>query len=281
MWPTCIFLVALTIFPFVYSLFLSFHFVKLTSLSRRVFAGFQNYKDLFTDSLFLAGLKNSLTLAVTTITIEVIIGFMVAKIFYELAKHQWANTLRSAYLVPMMLSPIVIGAMSNYIFNPQLGIGNYLLGAAGLEPVAWFGQPVPAKLTILMMNVWQWTPFMALLLLAGLTSIRLDVLEAAKVDGAKWYHILFWIELPSILPILLLGIILRLIEILRFFDIIYVTTRGGPGDHTMVMTLYTYQQGFRYFHVGLGSASAIVILAMSIVVTTFAVKLLRRVEDDA
>ena len=121
--------------------------------------------------------------------------------------------------------------------------------------------------------------FVAVLLLAGLMSIRHDVLEAARVDGARWYHIMAYIEIPSILPIALLAVILRLIEILRFFDIVYITTRGGPSDATMVMTLFTYQQDFQYFQVGLGSASAVIILAMSIVITTFAVALLRRIEQ--
>lgn len=281
MLPTSIFLLCLTLFPFLYSVYLSLHFVKLTNLSNKVFAGLQNYVDLFNDEQFVAGMKNTASLAISTLTIEIILGFIVAKIFYELSGKRFINTLRSAYLLPMMVTPIVIGTAANYIFTPQVGIANYFVTSLGGEPIGFFGQPIPAKLTILAINVWQWTPFMALLILAGLTSIRQDIIEAAKVDGAKWYHIMLWIEIPSILPVLLLGITLRLIEILRFFDIIYVTTRGGPGDNTMVMTLFTYQQGFRYFHVGTSTASAVVILLISIVVTTVAVRLLRRSEYNA
>jgi multiple sugar transport system permease protein len=278
MLPTSIFLLCLTLFPFLYSVYLSLHFVKLTRLSNKVYAGFQNYIDLFNDQLFLTGMKNTASLAVSTLTLEIVLGFIVARILYEIADRRGVNILRSAFLLPMMVTPIVVGTAATYIFTPQQGIANYLLTSLGGEPVGFFGVAIPAQFTILAINVWQWTPFMALLILAGLTSLRQDIIEAAKVDGAKWYHILFWIEIPSILPVLLLGITLRLIEILRFFDIIYITTRGGPGDNTMVMTLYTYQQGFRYFHVGLSSASAVVILLISIIVTTVAVHLLRRSE---
>jgi multiple sugar transport system permease protein len=119
-----------------------------------------------------------------------------------------------------------------------------------------------------------------LLIMAGLFSIRSDLYEAARVDGAKWHHILRFLEIPSIRGIVLLGIILRIIDTLRFFDVVYVTTRGGPGDSTMVLTLYAYQQNFQFFQAGTGSAAAVIILVISIVITTFAVRLLRRIEND-
>lgn len=280
MWPTCGFLLLMTIFPFLYSVFLSLHHVRLTTLHRRVFAGADNYIALLTDGVFLAAMKNTALLAVATITCEVILGFIIAKVFYELATKPWVNGLRSAYLVPMMVTPITIGVIANYVMNPQLGLLNYLLAQIGVSPVAWFGDPLMAKFSILLINVWQWTPFMAMLLLAGLMSIRQDILEAARVDGAKWHHILRGIELPTVMPLLMLGVILRLIEILRFFDVVYITTRGGPGDSTMVLTLFTYQQNFQFFQVGKGSAAAVIILVLSIIITTFMVRILRKVEND-
>ncbi|PZQ96122.1 MAG: hypothetical protein DI533_16915 [Cereibacter sphaeroides] len=280
LWPTCGFLLVMTIFPFLYSVFLSLHYVRLTTLHRRVFAGLDNYISLLTDGVFLAALKNTALLALSTITIEVLLGFIIAKVFYEMAGCRGVNGLRSAYLVPMMVTPITIGVIANYVMNPQLGLLNYLLGQIGIAPVAWFGDPMMAKLSILLINVWQWTPFMAMLLLAGLMSIRHDILEAARVDGAKWYHILHRIELPTVMPLLMLGVILRLIEILRFFDVVYITTRGGPGDSTMVLTLFTYQQNFQFFQVGKGSAAAVIILVLSIIITTFMVHILRRVENE-
>jgi multiple sugar transport system permease protein len=278
--PSCIFLALLTIWPFFYSVYLSLHRVRLTALKRAVFVGFENYWNLVTDTLFQHALLNTLMLATASIACEIIIGFVVAKAFVSIAHLRWSNWLRSFFLMPMMVTPLIVGMIFAYVFNPVLGIANYLLNSVGLAPVSWFGDPLPAMLSILLINVWQWTPFMMLLIMAGLFSIRSDLYEAARVDGAKWHHILRFLEIPSIRGIVLLGIILRIIDTLRFFDVVYVTTRGGPGDSTMVLTLYAYQQNFQFFQAGTGSAAAVIILVISIVITTFAVRLLRRIEND-
>jgi len=276
--PTCLFLVFLTIYPFVYSLYLSLHQVKLTMLNRAVFVGLHNYANLLTDGLFLHALRNTAVLAVCSISLEILIGFVAAKVFFELTHWRFVVVLRSLYLLPMMATPLIIGMIAAYVFNPTIGIMNYLITMVGGTPVSWFGEPVTAMLTMVLINVWQWSPFMMLLILAALTSIRSDLYEAARVDGAKWYHLIWFVEIPSVLNVVLLGMILRIIDVLRFFDVVYVTTRGGPGDSTMVVTLYAYLQDFQFFQVGVGSAAAVLILMVSIAVTTFAVKLLRAVE---
>jgi len=278
--PTCIFLALLTIWPFIYSVYLSLHAVKLTALHRAVFIGLDNYVNILSDPLFLRAMANTFALAIVSIACEIVIGFIVAKAFISIAHLRGSNWLRSIFLMPMMVTPLIVGMIFSYVFNPVLGIANYLLGGIGIEPVSWFGESRAAMLSILLINVWQWTPFMMLLIMAGLFSIRSDLYEAARVDGAKWHHLLRFLEIPSIRGIVLLGVILRVIDTLRFFDVVYITTRGGPGDSTMVLTLYAYQQNFQYFQAGVGSAAAVVILAISIIITTFAVRLLRRIEDE-
>lgn len=278
--PTCIFLALLTIWPFVYSVYLSLHAVKLTAMKRAVFVGLDNYVNLLTDPLFLRAMLNTGMLAVTSITCEIVIAFVIAKAFVSLSHLKWVNGLRSMFMIPMMVTPLIVGMIFSYVFNPVLGIANHLLGGIGLGPVPWFGESTAAMISILLINIWQWTPFMMLLIMAGLLSIRADLYEAARVDGAKWHHVLRFLEIPSIRGIVLLGVILRIIDTLRFFDVVYVTTRGGPGDSTMVLTLYAYQQNFQFFQAGVGSAAAVIILIISIVITTFAVKLLRRIEDE-
>lgn len=278
--PSCLVLALLTIWPFVYSVYLSLHSVRLTALHRAIFIGLDNYRNLLADGLFLRATLNTLMLAAASIACEIIVGFVVAKAFVSIAHLRWSNWLRSFFLMPMMVTPLIVGMIFAYVFNPVLGVANYLLGAIGLAPVSWFGESIPAMLSILLINVWQWTPFMMLLIMAGLFSIRSDLYEAARVDGAKWHHVLRFLEIPSIRGIVLLGVILRIIDTLRFFDVVYVTTRGGPGDSTMVLTLYAYQQNFQFFQAGVGSAAAVIILAISIVITTFAVRLLRGIEDE-
>ena len=276
--PTCLFLVFLTIYPFVYSLYLSLHQVKLTTLNRAVFVGLRNYANLLTDGLFLHALRNTAVLGICSVTLEIVIGFAAAKVFFELSHWRFVAVLRSLYLLPMMATPLIVGMIAAYIFNPTIGIVNYLIAVLGGTPVSWFGESVTAMTAMVLINVWQWSPFMMLLVLAALTSIRPDLYEAARVDGAKWHHLIRHIEIPSVLNVVLLGTILRMIDVLRFFDVVYVTTRGGPGDSTMVVTLYAYLQDFQFFQVGVGSAAAVLILVVSIAVTTLAVRLLRAVD---
>jgi multiple sugar transport system permease protein len=278
--PTAIYLLSLTVFPFIYSLYLSFYQVKLTNLNRKIFVGFNNYTKLFADPLFQDACRNIAILTVSSILLEIIFGFAVAKVFFALRDSRFGNTLRSLSIVPMMITPICIGLIFSYIFVPTLGIANYLMAQAGLTPLGWFSDQRLALLTIILINSWQWTPFMMLLMLAGLMSVPREHYEAAEVEGAKWWHVARWIEIPAIRGVVLVGVILRVIDNLRLFDIVYVTTRGGPGSSTELVTLFAYKQDFQYFQVGYGSAAAVVILGMSIIVTTVAVRYLRSTEHD-
>ncbi len=278
--PAGIYLVILTVFPFVYSVYLSLHRVKLTALQRKRFAWFENYSDLFSNDIFLDALRNTAVLTVSSITIEIVLGFLAAKVFFSLRATKFGAFMRSMSIIPMMITPICIGLIFAYIFNPTLGVANFLLEQASIEPLGWFSDPDVALTTMILVNSWQWTPFMMLLMMAGLTSIDQEQYEAAEVDGAKWYHIAAWIEIPAIRGIVIVGVILRIIDNLRLFDIVYVTTRGGPSSATEVVTFFAYKQDFQYFQIGYGSAAAVVILIISIVISTFAIRYLRSVENE-
>ena len=281
--PTCLFLLAISIFPFLYSVYLSLFQAKLTKMHKKFFIGWENYQIiLFEDDIFPTAIKNTFMIAFSSITIEIILGFIMAKIFFEIHHIKISNVLRTITIMPIMLTPLCVGLVFLYILNPTLGIFSYILqDFFGIEPIAYLGQPIPAKISIICINSWQWTPFMMILLLAGLMTVPNEQYEAAKIDGANWFHVMTKIEIPSILSFVLLGVVLRLIECIRLFDIIYVTTRGGPGIATEVMAYFTYRTEFRSFQIGTGSASAVIILIISLIVTTIAVTLLRRVEKNA
>lgn len=278
--PACLYLAALSIFPFLYSVYLSFFQAKLTKLHRKFYVGFDNYQTLFTDGLFLKAVQNTFVLSAVSIALELTLGFIFAKVFLSLRDYRIGYAMRSIAILPMMITPICVGLIFSYILNPTLGIANYLLSGVGIAPLSWFGDPSVALLSVIMINVWQWTPFMMLLMLAGLVSIPDSHYEAASLDGAKWHHVIRWIELPAVRDIVLIGVILRMIDNLKLFDIVYVTTRGGPGDATELVTFFAYRQNFRFFQVGYGSAAAVIILLLSIVVTTIAVTYLRGMQDD-
>lgn len=276
--PAVIYLLLLSVFPFIYSVYLSLHDAKLTQMARKKFVGFENYVDLLTDPLFLKSIQNTAVLTVGSIALEVILAFFCAKVFLSLKENRTGQVMRSMAILPMMITPICVGLIFGYILNPTLGIANYLLSGVGIDGPSWFGDPAWALPTVIAINVWQWTPFMMLLMLAGLVSIPSSLYEAAELEGAKWHHVARWIELPAIRDVILIGIILRVIDNLKLFDIVYVTTRGGPSDATELVTFFTYRQQFQFFKVGYGSAAAVIILLISILVTTIAVKYLRRMQ---
>jgi len=277
--PAVIYLLLLSVFPFIYSVYLSLYDAKLTRMSRKFFVGLENYQNLLTDPLFLKSIQNTAVLTASSIAIELVLGFAFAKVFLSLREMQTGHVLRSMAILPMMITPICVGLIFSYILNPTLGIANYLLSGVGNEPLSWFGNPSVALLTVIMINAWQWTPFMMLLMLAGLVSIPGSLYEAADLEGAKWHHVARWIELPAIRDVILIGVILRVIDNLKLFDLVYVTTRGGPGDATEIVTFFAYRQNFRFFQVGYGSAAAVIILLISILVTTVAVRYLRGMQN--
>lgn len=276
--PAVIYLLLLSVFPFIYSVYLSLYDAKLTRLDRKWFVGLENYQNLLTDPLFLKSVQNTAVLTVSSIALELVFGFLAAKVFLSLRELRTGQVLRSMAILPMMITPICVGLMFGYILNPTLGIANYLLGQVGIEGPSWFGNPTFALPTVILINAWQWTPFMMLLMLAGLVSIPDSLYEAAELEDAKWHHIARWIELPAIRDVILIGVILRVIDNLKLFDLVYVTTRGGPGDSTELVTYFAYRQDFRFFQVGYGSAAAVIILLISIVVTTIAVTYMRRMQ---
>ncbi len=277
--PAVIYLMLLSVFPFIYSVYLSLFDAKLTRMDKKYFVGIENYQNLLTDQLFLKSIQNTAVLTVSSIALELLLGFAFAKVFLSLRELRTGQFLRSVAILPMMITPICVGLIFSYILNPTLGILNYLLSGVGVEPLSWFGDPSVALLSIIIINVWQWTPFMMLLMLAGLVSIPKNLYEAAELENAKWYHVTRWIELPAIRDVILIGLILRVIDNLKLFDIVYVTTRGGPGDATELLTYFAYRQDFRFFQVGYGSAAAVIILLISIVVTTIAVTYMRRMQN--
>lgn len=273
--PGIIYLALIGLFPFFYSVYMSFTSMNLTRPNRVAFVGFANYSRLFHDALFQKAILNTAVLSMASIALELLIGFMVAKIFYEIAHLRGVNWLRTLFILPMMVTPVISGLLFTYILNPTLGIVNYLIATVGLPQPGWFGSVDVALLAVIMVNVWQWTPFLMLLALAGLMTVPRELYEAAALDGASWRGIIRHIELPSLRDILIIGCVIRLIDNLRFFDIIYVATRGGPGDATEVVSMFAYRQSFQFFNMGYGSAAAVVILILTSVVASVAMRYLR------
>jgi len=273
--PAVIYLFALTIYPFLYSLVTSLLNFSLTSPRPPTFAGLSNYKNLLSDDLFFTALVNTGLITVASVAIEFIIGFSIAHLFIAIADIPASHLLRTVFILPMMVTPVVVGLLWSYILDPLFGIMNFLLSLAGIPPQPWFSDANTALWAIVFVNVWQWSPFLMLICMAALVSIPRDLYEAALIDGARWYQIVMRIELPLVRNTVLVGIIFRIIDNFRMFDIVFASTRGGPGRSTEVISLYAYRQIFQYFNAGYGASAAVVVLIIAMIITSVAGRLLQ------
>lgn len=278
--PAIIYLLFMSIYPLIYSLYLSTTRKNLSRPYQKGFIGFDNYSNLITNDLFRTAIENTIVLAVASILIELIIAFFVARLFVAISDVPGSSIIRTVFILPMMLTPVVSGLLWSYILSPSLGIANHILRELGQAPYPWLASSDTALKSVIMINVWQWSPFLMLLMLAGLMSIPREQYEAAAMDGANILQVVRHIEMPFLRNVVLIGIIFRVIDNFRLFDIIYVTTRGGPGSATEVVTMYAYREMFGFFNVGYGSAAAVLILIMANIVTLVLNRFIRGEEGN-
>lgn len=276
--PAVLYLLLLSVYPFVYSLYLSGTNRNLARAGTGDYIGAANYAGLTQSSLFQTSLANTAVVTVGSIAIELVMGFLVARAFFVIRDRRGIGSFRTLFIIPMMVTPVVVGLLWTYILNPTLGITNYLLTSLGLPAYSGFASSSTALLSVVLVNAWQWTPFLMLLAFAGLSSVSPDQREAAAIDGAGLWAMIRYIELPSIRPLLLIGVMFRVIDNFRLFDIVYATTRGGPGDSTEVISMFAYRHMFQFFNVGFASAVAVVILALGVVLANILYRYLRRAE---
>lgn len=265
--------IAVVGFPLLYALYLSFTDYKLTDRGAPDLVGFENYLSTFTNPAFWEAFGVTAVYVVVAVGLELVIGLAIA---LSLQKQKWARDVtRSMLLAPMFITPIAVGLTFRFLLNDQIGAIPELLRGIGMN-YDFFG-PGRALFTLAFIDVWQWTPFMVLLLLAGLESIPKQPLEAARGDGGSPWYIFRRIVLPLLAPVLVVAILLRALDALKVFEYVYATTRGGPGTETQTIQYFTYQTGIQFFRLGEASSMAFVVLA---VVLTVIVIVFRRLERN-
>jgi multiple sugar transport system permease protein len=278
--PAIIYLLASSVFPLIYSLRVSLTDLNIARPQTGSFVGLINYIHLFTPgSLFLKAMYNTFFITLIAIPIEVALGYLIARLFYTARSVQGISILRTIYIIPIMVTPLIFGLIWSYILNPLLGIMNYILMLLHIPAQPWFGDPKTAIYSIIGVDVWQWTPFVVMLILAGLLSISQELFEAAEVDGASWYHKVLHIEIPLIKRVLGIALIIRLMDVFRMFDLIYASTKGGPGGSTEVMSFFAYRESFNYYNTGVGSSASLIALGFIIFFSTLFVKFSRKQTD--
>ncbi len=272
--PAIFVLLLIGVFPLIYSLIVSFQNLTMTEVDTS-FQGLMNYKQLFKDTRLWWALAHTVLITIIALPLELILGFLLAELFLD--KMPGRQIFVALLVLPTVISPIVAGATWRLMFDVRFGpIGQIVNFFAG-EPVTllWTVNPTLVYPAIIICEVWQWTPFMFLLLLAALSNVDQSQLEAAELDGASYWRVLRQIVIPTIKPVIAIAILIRGLDLFRIFDIIWVLTQGGPGSMTETISLYTYVAGFSQFDTSYTAAMAFLVVAILSIIVTY---VLRRME---
>lgn len=275
--PGLIFLLAFSVYPLVYALRISFYEWNLLDVAGREFVGFQNFTMLLTSSEFWRPLVTTLQFVAASTLLELVIGMSLAMLFYK--RFPGDRFMRGLLILPMVLAPLVVGLLWRYMLNVNYGIINYFVKLFGFGPVEFLGSTKWALPSLVMVDVWQWTPFMFLILLAGLQGIPHEVEEAAKVDGAGPFQTFFYCLLPLLRYPIAVALLLRVIDAFRVYDLVFMTTRGGPVNATDTMSWHIYNVGFRTFDISYAAAYAWLMLIVVLIVTAVIVRVMFRKEE--
>ncbi len=268
--PGVVTLLFLVIYPMVRSIWVSLHTWYLAKPQQFPFIGLRNYSQLlFEDQVFKIALRNTLLIVIIVVPLEFFLGLLIATLLNR-EDIKGRKVFRAIMVLPLAIMPIVVGVLWKFMLHPRYGIVNYGLSFLGVEPIQWVADPRFALASVMMVDVWEWTPFMVLVLYAGLISIPKEPVEAASIDGASEWQLFVHISLPLVLPIVVVAVLIRIMDIIKMFDIVYVLTRGGPGDSTELLSLYDFRIGLNYFYMGKAAAlSWIIVILVTILAQIF------------
>jgi multiple sugar transport system permease protein len=273
--PGLAILVLLAIGPLIFMVLNSFRAWELVSPAPPQFVGFGNYVRVFKDPRFWNALRNTLLLLLLGLAIQIPLGLLIALLFNR--DFPLKRVATGFFMIPVMITPVVSGFNWRLIYHEQFGPLNFLIRTLHLGGGrAWIAEPEIAIYAILALDTWQWTPFVAMVLLAGLQSIPRQVYEATNVDGATGWQAFWRVTLPMLMPTFVLVVLLRTIFILRIFDPVMILTGGGPGSATETLSVYTYLTGFRYFSMGYTSALAVIQLVILTIIANLFLSLTGR-----
>jgi multiple sugar transport system permease protein len=270
--PILLLLAVLSLFPFFYIIWMSLNIVSLINGISFDFAGLANWTRMFTDEIVGAAWARAALYFVATVGLEMILGIAIALLVHELV---WGkNLVLSLILLPMFMAPVIVGLIGRFLTDSSYGLYAYVLRELGIFERDILGTSSSALPAVILMDVWEWTPLIVLIVLAGLASVNQYVIEAAKVDGAGYLERLRYIVAPSIAGVVIVALLVRSMDAIRYFDIITVTTNGGPGNTTKIIPIRLYETAFRFFDLGYAAAIGLGMLVFSILVANVFVRIL-------
>ena len=265
LWPAVLIVLVMAIFPLIYSLANSFMSLRLIPPRPARFVGLENYADLMVDDRFWQVVSTTSFIAFTSVTLQFVIGFAIA---LSLVKRvPGADFFRVSFLLPMLVAPVAVALVARQILNPTMGPLNQLTSFFGFSNLPFLTETKWALGSLIVVEIWQWTPLVILLLLAGLQSLPEDVYEAAELENASGWQQFWGITFPLMLPMSAAVYFIRVVESFKIIDTVFVMTGGGPGISTETLTLYAYQEGFKKFNLGYTSALSFMFLAVVLVIS--------------
>jgi len=275
--PAVILIVLLSAYPLVYSLWVDFVNYDF-QIPGHAFVGLQNFKDAILDPVAGTALVNTVVLSSAMVALELVLGLLLAVAMVR--PFRGRGIVMPIFIMPLFMSPAIVGQFWGLLLQRPFGPTDYVLSQVLGHPVtiSWLTEAPWNYLAVVLADAWQWTPFMFVILLAGLTSISHELYEAGQLDGASPWHTFFKITLPLVAPILLLAVAFRLLDAVKLFDIIYIMTGGGPGTDTYTAAFYLYERGFQEFHLSQATAGSWIFLILTIPVITVLVRRLLRPE---
>ena len=257
---TAVFVVgAVVIFPWLFTVWMSAFDWKIGSVAH--FVGFDNYVNLATNQRFLESIGHTFYFTLLAVVLPLILGTIAALIFHR--EFRWRGMLRAIFTMPMMATPVAVALVWTMMFHPQQGVLNYLLSLVGLPPSLWVYSPTLVIPSLVLVEIWHWTPLVMLIVLGGLAALPTEPYELARLVGASEWQLFRYITLPLIAPFLVVAAVIRTIDAVKAFDTIYVISQGGPGTASETINLYLYLQAFAFYNVG--NASAVVVVFFAII----------------
>ncbi|HEY1325658.1 MAG TPA: sugar ABC transporter permease [Casimicrobiaceae bacterium] len=257
--PALVVVAAVIVFPWLFTVYMSAFDWKIGSIAH--FVGLGNYADLLTNQRFLEAIVHTFYFTVLAVVVPLVIGTLAALIFHR--EFRARGFLRAIFTMPMMATPVAVALVWTMMFHPQQGVLNYLLSLVGLPPSLWVYSPTLVIPSLVMVEVWHWTPLVMLIVLGGLAALPTEPYESARLDGATEWQLFRHVTLPLIAPFLVLAAVIRTIDAVKAFDTIYVISQGGPGTASETINLYLYLQAFAFYNVG--NASAVVVVFFVII----------------
>ena len=264
--PAVVALLAIMVFPSFFNLYISLNEWFATSASPPEFVLFDNYIRLFMeDDVFPAAIAKTLYFTALAVGAEMLLGLGIALVLHREFRGQ--SLVRSAFMLPMMATPAAIALVWVLIYHPTLGVMNYLLSMLGISPQEWLAKSYMVIPSLALVDIWQYTPFVTMVLLAGLIAMPLEPFESAHIDGAGPWQVFWYITLPLLRPTLMVAALFRIIDSLKVFDTIFVMTQGGPGRASETLNLYAFRTAFEYFHVGYAASISLTLIVLVFVVS--------------